>query len=147
MQKNNKYLLVLLAISTIFMSLSFTSCKKEKEEAFDFSSYTTLDENDEWGWITVSSDKTKISLDSKPIDDDQGYDPDILEALGLKDYTNDIIDIVQEIHNKLNIPSYVYDKILKTTKADGLQTYEDENVYVWWSYSPSTGIEISYELK
>jgi hypothetical protein len=65
----------------------------------------------------------------------------------LKDYTNDVIDIIQEINNKLNIPSYIYDKILKTSKADGLQTYEDENVYVWWSYSTSTGIEISYELK
>ena len=145
MKKNNKHLLVLLVISTIFTFLSLASCKKE--EPFDFSSYTTLDESDGWGWITVSSDKTKMSLDSKPIDDGHGYDPEILEDLGLKDYTSDVIDIIQEIHNKLNIPGYVYDQILKTSKADGLKTYDGENVYVWWSYSTSTGLEISYELR
>lgn len=144
MQKSNKYLLVLLAILTIFISLFSTSCKKE--ETFDFSSYTILDENDGWGWIRVSPDKRKISLDSKPLDDDHGYDPEILEALGYN-HDKEIIDIIQEIHFTLNIPSYVYDQIMKTSKADGLKTYEDENVYVWWSYSSSTGMEISYELK
>lgn len=138
MQKTKTALLILFTFSTLLFLFTSTACKKE--EKFTFVSYASYAENDPWGWIMVSSDNMKLSLDTKPLDNDY-------PGLGLKEFNEEVLNMIQLVHADLKLPGYVYEQIMNTSMADGIKSYENDNVYIWWSYNSTNGLEITYQLR
>ena len=138
MQKIKTTLLAILAFSTLLFSFAAVACKEE--EKFTFVTYTTRAEKDGWGWITLSSDNMKLSLDTKPLDNKY-------PELGLKDFNEEVLEVIQLVHYDLKLPGYVYEQIINTSKSDGVKSYENDNVYVWWSYNSTDGLEVTYQLR
>lgn len=128
--------IILLFLSCVIL-FSVVGCK-EKNNNSNFENIYSIysDETNSWGWMTISSDKKTLTLDSKPVDD-------LLEVSA----DDKVTKVIYAVHAEFDIPSYVISQIGETTKADGTKYFENDSILVWWKYSSVKGLEISYQLK
>lgn len=89
-------------------------------------------------WAKYDNDYLKI--DTNPYD----YDTDNTESTT---YLAVAINAIKIIHSVLDLPTYLYDKMLNTTSNDGRQTYSGLKVDVVWFYHPNYGLEVWYRQK
>lgn len=139
--KKTKIIAILLAC---FMSLSlglFMGCKSEEKDTFKQFYEETCGSNGVWA--KLSTDEKTLTMDTKPYDGKYDHVPGIIDD----NYNSEVLNAIEILHEEFNIPSYVYEQLMQTSSADGKQTYQGENIVVWWTYSSAKGLEITYGLK
>lgn len=123
---------VLLAVMAVAMLLVlFVGCASNNRlaEAYIFEVYG-YDEN-VMRCFTVENDGT-IRFDTDPQNVGDLYDSDVIRAIeGFHEYL-DIMDI--------------WDEMVTTTYADGIQSRTENGITVVWSYHPNVGLEATYSL-
>lgn len=130
---------IILLFFSCIIALCGVGCKKNVEEIKNFETiYLEYcgDTASYWGWMTISMDKKTLELDTDPTDG----------VLGIT-FDEEVVEVIYVVHEKFNIPSYVINLISETSKADGTKTFENDSILVWWKYSSTKGLEITYGLK
>lgn len=126
---------ILLAVMAVAMLLVlFVGCASNNRlvEAYIFkvADYYGYDEN-VMRCFTVENDGT-IRFDTDPQNVGDLYDSDVIRAIeGFHEYL-DIMDI--------------WDEMVTTTYADGIQSRTENGITVVWSYHPNVGLEATYSL-
>ena len=140
MQKTKKTLAIAL---TIISFVSLAACGKENKKAQSFEKFyiETCASNDLWA--KISADGKTLSMDTIPYDGEYDYLPGLIDD----DFLSEVLHAIEILHQDYNIPSYVYEQLIQTSSADGRQRYEGDNIVVWWTYSQTKGLEITYGLK
>jgi len=86
-------------------------------------------------WIMLSEDKKILLFDSTST----------LTRVGSWEYYEKYYDkyfaVLKEACAKLNIPTYIYEQIGKTSSADGIRQYENEIVTMKWAF-PSVEVSV-----
>ncbi len=127
---------VLLAVMAVAMLLVlFVGCASNNRlaEAYIFevcSSYNLHREN-VMRCFTVENDGT-IRFDTDPQNVGDLYD-------------SDVIDAIEDFHEYLDIMD-IWDEMVTTTYADGIQSRTENGITVVWSYHPNVGLEATYSL-
>lgn len=85
-------------------------------------------------FCTVSSDGSCLIIDTNPLDIEEYTESGSREAIA-------------EINKRLNVPEYVYEHMSSTRAIDGMQSYEDDNINIRWTFHPDNGLEIIYSSK
>ena len=80
----------------------------------------------------VGEDGSYLLVDTNPLDMDDYYDADAWE-------------MVKTINKELGFSESLEQKMGQTRALDGIQTEEQGNVSVSWSYHPNKGLEVIYE--
>ena len=141
MRKTKNLLVIGLACCASFSFVSLSACKGAKYNSFESFYEETCADNK--GWAKLSADGKTLSMDTRPYDGyyiEQGW-PD------LDVYESEVLDAIGILHQDYKIASYVYEQLLTTTAADGKQKYEDKNMVIFWTFSKTNGLEITYGLK
>ena len=139
MRKITKLLATALALTLL---LSLTACNNNKEVQ-SFANFYEETCYSNGVWATLSEDGKTLSMDTKPYNGEYDY----MNGFIVDDFVSEVVDAIKILHANYNIPSYVYEQILQTSSADGKQTYEGENIIIWWTFSKTKGLEITYGLK
>ncbi len=85
-------------------------------------------------YFEISEDGKALYVDTNPYD--------------MTDYINsEVLEYVEEIHEELDISDVVYEKMLRTSAMDGMQSQECGKILVTWTYHPDEGLEVIYEVK
>lgn len=85
-------------------------------------------------WVTVFEDGSGMKIDTNPADQDDFYDPDAM-------------DTIERIHDKLDLPDSLLEKMRSTRALDGRQSRKSNGIEISWTYHPDQGLEILYELE
>lgn len=84
--------------------------------------------------VKKGDDGTYVSIDTNPYDIDDYFNEDYLA----------MIEMFNEL---LELPDYVYEQMIQTTAADGIQTENFDKITVKWKYHPDNGLEVTYIYK
>lgn len=85
-------------------------------------------------WCEIASDGSYMTIDTNPLDIDDYYG-------------SDAVDAVKEINKKLGFSDSVYQKMMQTRSLDGRVSEENDKFKVSWTYHPDDGMEVMYEKK
>ncbi len=85
-------------------------------------------------WCDIASDGSYMTIDTNPLDIDDYYG-------------SDAVDAIEEINKKLGFSDSVYQKMMQTRSLDGRVSEENDNFKVSWTYHPDNGMEVMYEKK
>lgn len=85
-------------------------------------------------WVTVFEDGSGMKIDTNPADKDDFYD-------------SDAMDTIEKIHEQLELPDSLLEKMLTTRALDGRQSKTTKGIEISWTYHPNQGLEILYELE
>lgn len=84
-------------------------------------------------YCVVASDNSYLKIDTNPSD--------------IKDsFSSSAWSMIKNANSKLGFTTSLDQKMLETRAIDGRQSDSNENVKVSWTYHPSKGIEVLYEL-
>ena len=139
--KKTKKLFIGLACCASLSFMAFAACNDTKSKSFEQFYEKECAENG--GWAQLSADGKTLSMDTRPSDNyfiEQGW-PDI------NVYQDEVLNAIEKLHQEYNIPSYVYEEMVSTSANDGRQKYEDEKMIIFWKYSQTKGLEVTYGLK
>lgn len=85
-------------------------------------------------YYEFASDGSYIRIDTNPLD--------------FKDhYNSDALQLVKDVNNALGFSESLYEKMILTRALDGMQSDENENFKVSWTYHPDQGLNVFYEKK
>lgn len=140
MQKTKKILAVAL---TLISFVSLVACVEEDKKTQNFETFYQETCGSNGIWVKMSPDGKTLSMDTIPYDGEYDHVPGLLDD----DYFSEVVRAIEILHQEYNIPSYINEQIVQTSPADGKQRYDGENLVVWWTYSKTEGLEITYELK
>ena len=85
-------------------------------------------------WCDIASDGSYMTIDTNPLDIDDYYG-------------SDAVDAIEEINKKLGFSDSVYQKMMQTRSLDGRVSEENDKFKVSWTYHPDNGMEVMYEKK
>ena len=60
-------------------------------------------------------------------------------------YSSNVIDAIEDFHEYLDIMD-IWDEMVTTKYADGIQSITENVITVVWSYHPNVGLEATYSL-
>ena len=86
------------------------------------------------GYAEVAGDGSYLTIDTNPKNRDDYIDYGAYYA-------------IQDVHEILELPESLWEKMKKTRALDGtqVQEYEDLGIVVTWSYHPDKGLDVTYE--
>lgn len=84
-------------------------------------------------YSTIASDGSYLTIDTNPNDKADYVDTEALLAL-------------YAVNDALKLPDSVINKMGATRALDGMQSYENDEVEVTWTYHPDSGLEVQYSL-
>ncbi len=119
----------------VFSVVTLTACGSE---GFDKMYSGIANET----WCSITSDGYGMKIDTNP--DDKELD-DMLQAE--YDEMKRVVDKVKEINKELGFSDALFEKMNTTNAIDGTQNDSNDKYTVSWSYSPSKGLEVLYEVK
>lgn len=85
-------------------------------------------------WCVIASDGSYMSIDTNPLDIDDYYGSEAVNA-------------IEEINKTLGFSDSVYKKMMQTRSLDGRVSEENDKFKVSWTYHPDDGMEVMYEKK
>lgn len=94
-------------------------------------------------WCEFADDGSWMKLDSNPSDKDS----DDLSFLDLTTTIDPCNEAVKKINQKLGFSDSLMKKIEETSALQGVRTETNDKFEVSWTYHPSKGLEIMYEVK
>lgn len=86
-------------------------------------------------WAKVGTDY--LIIDTNPYDYDSS-------SPNSTTYASIALSAIRIINNKLSLPSYLYNEMVKTRAIDGRETYSGTKANVSWRYHPNSGLEVTY---
>ena len=57
------------------------------------------------------------------------------------------METIEKIHEQLDLPDSLLEKMRSTRALDGRQTKTTKGIEISWTYHPDHGLEILYELE
>lgn len=102
--------------------------------------YSELETNE---WCTIDRDGKWMKLDSNPDD----IDSDDLGTSYYYGFMKPCCDEIEKINLELGFTSALMEKMDNTTWSQGVQTEENDDYKVTWTYHPDKGLEVMYEMK
>lgn len=131
--KKLKFLFVLAVLVLCLVAVVACDNKNPIEKA-----YEELKESssavDVMKCVKIGDDGTYVSIDTNPYDIDDYFNKDYLE-------------MIETFNDLLELPDYVYEQMLQTTAADGMQTENFGKITVKWKYHPDNGLEVTYRYE
>ena len=156
-----KILFLLTATALIFALCSCGETEEETDNYYDDVSEDVVEVVDnsaekEELFYNVKSEVLKIvgsltsgdgyfTVDTFP-DDYKNMDEKLVEILS-EDTRKDALEGIQYANTQLGFSGAVYTKMTESTALMGRQEEENDFYRISWTYSPSDGLEVLYELK
>ena len=85
-------------------------------------------------YASVGTDDSYLSIDTNPYNIDDYFDSDASNA-------------IQNVNLALGLPDSVLQRMEETNALQGVQTYDNDEIEVSWTYHPDNGLEVTYSLK
>lgn len=92
------------------------------------------------GTITAALDNSYITIDSNPLNVEQGS----IVSLLTSDYQSRALNEIKTLNAFLGLPDWLYKEMMQTRAIDGRQKEIFDNVTVTWTYHPDKGLEVMY---
>lgn len=127
-KKNNPIIAACAGVVIVAVVLYFTKFGV----GMDFNKEFTNIANETW--CEIASDGSYMSIDTNPLDIDDYYEADAVDA-------------IEKINKKLGFSDSVYQKMMQTRSLDGRVSEENDKYGISWTYHPDNGMEVMYEKK
>lgn len=129
--KNKKKPIIIVAICVAIVIIIAIAIASGKEKVNFKEVYNEI--GGEGYYCVVASDNSYLKIDTNPSD--------------IKDsFSSSAWSMIKKANSKLGFSASLDQKMLETRGIDGRQSDSNENVKVSWTYHPSKGIEVLYEL-
>ncbi len=128
--------IIIIAIICIFLAVVSSGSRTDFNDMYSNISgqlWCEIDENGEW-----------IKLDTNPMDtedDESDYYTDYYT------FGKPCNEKIKEINIDLGFSTSLYEKMNSTSALQGVQSEENDNYKVTWTYHPDHGLEVMYEIK
>ena len=94
----------------------------------------------------VAQDGSYLKIDTNPYDEDID-DLTYAQLSTFSETQEDSLGGIQYVNGRLGFTDAVYSRMMSTTALMGVQTAENEDYRVSWTYHPDNGLEVMYEKK
>ena len=129
--QNKKKPIIIAAICLVIVIVIAIAIGSGKEKVNFKEVYNEI--GGEGYYCVVASDNSYLKIDTNPSD--------------IKDsFSSSAWSMIKKANSKLGFSASLDQKMLETRAIDGRQSDSNENVKVSWTYHPSKGIEVLYEL-
>lgn len=98
---------------------------------------TMFPELDYTSYSEIESDGSCLTIDTNPYDEEEWAN----------DWQTTALVAIERVNEKLGFSKALYQKMISTRALDGIQTDENDNYEVSWSYHPDDGLLVNYEVK
>lgn len=86
-----------------------------------------------------------FTLDTNPFEKDT-EDMELYELMLIEDITDSTLDAIQYANEGLGFTGAVYNRMMNTNALMGSQTASNDKYTVSWTYHPTYGLEVTYEV-
>lgn len=126
--KKKPIVFIIAGVAVVILLIALIGGGSSKNFAKKYGSWSSE------SWCTIGDDGSYIQLDTNPLDLDDHYEPDALDA-------------IKKVNNDLGFGDSVTQQMLQTSALMGRQTAESKEATVSWSYHPDHGLVAFYEWK